>query len=260
MKPPYIQGVELNLSRLYYTVVSFGGWQKVGGGGFPEVSGRGNGLILTLGGIPCRLAESADRDRLVVFGGSGITRREMGGRSPGDGGLRGGGSLRIRGEGVVYEISIEIRTERVGGGCGGYGNGFIGVEEPGEGVLFAGHCGLPYFFRVRTDRKEAEYDRIVKSLMSGLPNECVCRAVLTNFELIGGVPIFEIGIVPKFVNANKKIEIAREEVELFNGIETELEPRDAVSWRVQQVVSIMRNLSFEVINKGVMAANWPLLK
>lgn len=55
-------------------------------------------------------------------------------------------------------------------------------------------------------------------------------------------------------------QVSEEESNIFCGLDTEFQPRNVVSWRVQQVLSIIRNLSFEVINKAVLAASWPLLK
>uniref|UniRef100_A0A915AX55 ARID domain-containing protein n=2 Tax=Parascaris univalens TaxID=6257 RepID=A0A915AX55_PARUN len=278
LKSPYIQGVELNLSRLYCTVVSFGGWQKVSQsekwGDVAQAIGVSEGVAVAEHAVKVlymRYLSKYEQSELV---------------------------------GDVDDSDADLLGSR------GRGKGFSSLATADCPVSVASRQTND-FFRVRPEKKtEAEYERLVKSLLCGLPNEVdfavnVCtllshpgpRVLRLSAApqlitlLVAHVAVFADGdnslyglyeswsktsghdftafwrgagiedeeILALLPNVSRS-EMPKEDLELFTGLEAEFRPRDPVSWRVQQILSIMRNLSFEVINKPIMAASWPLLK
>jgi hypothetical protein len=54
--------------------------------------------------------------------------------------------------------------------------------------------------------------------------------------------------------------IVQQDAEMFYGITADFKLKDTVSWRIYQVGSILRNLSFEKINKKTLGENAALRK
>ncbi|KHN86963.1 ARID domain-containing protein C08B11.3 [Toxocara canis] len=278
LKSPYIQGVELNLSRLYYTVVSFGGWQKVSQsekwGDVAQAIGVSEGVAVAEHAVKVlymRYLSKYEQSELV---------------------------------GDVDDSDADLLGSR------SRGKGFSSLATADCPVSVASRQSSD-FFRVRPEKKtEAEYERLVKSLLSGLPNEVDFAVNVCTLLSHPGPRVLRLSAAPQlitllvahvavFADGDNSLfdlyeswsrtsgrdfiafwrgagiedeevlallpnvtasEVPKEELELFTGLEPEFRPRDPVSWRVQQILSIMRNLSFEVINKPIMAASWPLLK
>ncbi|VIO93122.1 ARID/BRIGHT DNA binding domain containing protein [Brugia malayi] len=277
LKSPHIQGVEVDLFRLYDTVISMGGWQKVSfnekWGDIAHAIGLANGVAVAEHAIKVlymRYLSKYEQNELV---------------------------------GEVDDADSDLLSSR------SRGKGFSSLATA-DCPISTGQRQASEYFRLRPEKKEAEYDRIVKSLLSGLPNEVdfavnVCTLlshpgprvlrlvaapqIITllvahlaifpdgdrafydlykSWELVSGHNFIAFwsgaGItddeVLKLIPHIKPSMVSEEESNIFCGLDTEFQPRNVVSWRVQQVLLIIRNLSFEVINKAVLAASWPLLK
>ncbi|EFO27606.2 hypothetical protein LOAG_00875 [Loa loa] len=277
LKSPHVQGVEVDLFRLYDTVVSMGGWQKVScnekWGDIACAIGLTNGVAVAEHAVKVlymRYLSKYEQNELV---------------------------------GEVDDADSDLLSSR------SRSKGFSSLATA-DCPISTGQRQASEYFRLRPEKKEAEYDRIVKSLLSGLPNEVdfavnVCTLlshpgprvlrlvaapqIITllvahlaifpdddrafydlykSWELVSGHNFIAFwsgaGItddeVLKLIPHIRPSMISEEESNIFCGLDTEFQPRNVVSWRVQQVLSIIRNLSFEVINKAVLAASWPLLK
>nr|CDP91774.1 BMA-SWSN-7 [Brugia malayi] len=273
LKSPHIQGVEVDLFRLYDTVISMGGWQKVSfnekWGDIAHAIGLANGVAVAEHAIKVlymRYLSKYEQNELV---------------------------------GEVDDADSDLLSSR------SRGKGFSSLATA-DCPISTGQRQASEYFRLRPEKKEAEYDRIVKSLLSGLPNEVdfavnVCTLLshpgprvlrLVAAPQIITLLVAHLAIFPDgdraFYDLYKSWElvsghnfiafwsgagITDDEVlkliphikpsmvdNIFCGLDTEFQPRNVVSWRVQQVLLIIRNLSFEVINKAVLAASWPLLK
>ncbi|VBB27790.1 unnamed protein product [Acanthocheilonema viteae] len=277
LKSPHIQGVEVDLFRLYDTVISMGGWQKVSfnekWGDIARAIGLTNGVAVAEHAIKVlymRYLSKYEQNELV---------------------------------GEVDDADSDLLSSR------SRSKGFSSLATA-DCPISTGQRQASEYFRLRPEKKEAEYDRIVKSLLSGLPNEVdfavnVCTLlshpgprvlrlvaapqIITlliahlaifpdgdrafydlykSWELVSGHNFIAFwsgaGItddeVLKLIPHIRPSTVSEEESNIFCGLDTEFQPRNVVSWRVQQVLSIIRNLSFEVINKAILAASWPLLK
>lgn len=78
------------------------------------------------------------------------------------------------------------------------------------------------------------------------------------FWLNSGIEDEDIkALLPKFAikNTEKKFEF-----NLDNFSEKRMDLKNSTNWRIFQIISIIRNFSFEEINKHVLANNLPLLK
>uniref|UniRef100_A0A1I7YU06 ARID domain-containing protein n=1 Tax=Steinernema glaseri TaxID=37863 RepID=A0A1I7YU06_9BILA len=162
--------------------------------------------------------------------------------------------------------------------------------------------------------QESEYGRLVKSLLSGLPNEVdfainiltllshpgprlfkvsSCPAIIT--ILMAHVGIFADGqgdctlknlhdawqeasgrdflsfwkacgiTDPEILRMvgfehNNVVEELNQDRDLFNLPLAEFSTNDPISWRIFQILCIVRNLSFEEVNREALAENWPLIK
>ncbi|EJW82737.1 arid/bright DNA binding domain-containing protein, partial [Wuchereria bancrofti] len=291
LKSPHVQGVEVDLFRLYDTVVSMGGWQKVSfnekWGDIAHAIGLANGVAVAEHAIKVLYMRQVFgfcvenlKQRLYL---SKYEQNEL--------------------VGEVDDADSDLLSSR------SRGKGFSSLATA-DCPISTGQRQASEYFRFRPEKKEAEYDRIVKSLLSGLPNEVdfavnVCTLlshpgprvlrlvaapqIITllvahlaifpdgdrafydlykSWELVSGHNFIAFwsgaGItddeVLKLIPHIKPSTVSEEESNIFCGLDAEFQPRNVVSWRVQQVLSIIRNLSFEVINKAVLAASWPLLK
>ncbi|KAM3719608.1 SWI/SNF nucleosome remodeling complex component [Dirofilaria immitis] len=277
LKSPHVQGVEVDLFRLYDAVISMGGWQKVSfnekWGDIARAIGLTNGVAVAEHAIKVlymRYLSKYEQNELV---------------------------------GEVDDADSDLLSSR------SRSKGFSSLATA-DCPISTGQRQASEYFRLRPEKKEAEYDRIIKSLLSGLPNEVdfavnVCTLlshpgprvlrlvaapqIITllvahlaifpdgdqafydlyrSWELVSGHNFIAFwsgaGItddeVLKLIPHIRPSRVSEEESNIFCGLDTEFQPRNVVSWRVQQVLSIIRNLSFEVINKAVLAASWPLLK
>ncbi|VDK74461.1 unnamed protein product [Litomosoides sigmodontis] len=277
LKSPHVQGVEVDLFRLYDTVISMGGWQKVSfnekWGDIARAIGLTNGVAVAEHAVKVlymRYLSKYEQNELV---------------------------------GEVDDADSDLLSSR------SRSKGFSSLATA-DCPISTGQRQASEYFRLRPEKKEAEYDRIVKSLLSGLPNEVdfavnVCTLlshpgprvlrlvaapqIITllvahlaifpdgdrafydlykSWELVSGHNFIAFwsgaGItddeVLKLIPHVRPSTVSEEESNIFCGLDIEFQPRNVVSWRVQQVLSIIRNLSFEVINKAILAASWPLLK
>lgn len=48
--------------------------------------------------------------------------------------------------------------------------------------------------------------------------------------------------------------------DILHGITLEYDVRNPMSWRLNQVVNIIRNFSFEPINRVTLSECWPMMK
>ncbi|VDN55320.1 unnamed protein product [Dracunculus medinensis] len=277
-KAPYIQGVEVNLFRLYDTVTSFGGWQKV------SMNEKWRDIAQALGvaeGVA--VAEHAVKVLYMRY----LSKYEQ---------------IELIGE--VDDTDSDIITSRGRSkGC----SSFATADCP----ISLLHRQISDYPRPWFERKvDSDYDGLVKGLLCGLPNEVdfavnICTLLshpgprvlrLSAAPQLMTLLVAHVGIFPDddgaiyhlyegWRGASHRDFIAfwrgagitdvevlsliphvtvskfpEDELDMFTGLEMEFEPRNVVSWRIQQILSIMRNLSFEIINKSVMASNWPLLK
>ncbi|VDM98844.1 unnamed protein product, partial [Thelazia callipaeda] len=277
LKSPHIQGVEVDLFELYDAVISMGGWQKVS---LNEKWGE--------------IARTVGIDKSVAVSGHAIKVLYMRYLSKYE-------QSELVGD--VDDTDTDLLSSR------SRTKGFSSLATADCPVSLAQRKTSEYF-RLRSEKKEAEYDRIVKSLLSGLPNEVdfavnVCTLLshpgprvlrLVSAPQIITLLIAHVAIFPdgdeafhelykcwelasghnfiafwsgagitddevlKLIPHIKPSQVSEDEINIFCGLDTEFQPRNVVTWRVQQVLSIMRNLSFEVINKAVLASSWPLLK
>ncbi|KJH45551.1 ARID/BRIGHT DNA binding domain protein [Dictyocaulus viviparus] len=282
LKLPAVQGVEVNLFRLYDTVMAFGGWQKV-----------------ALQEKWADVAEILGVGEDVVGGDHAIKLLYM--------------RYLSKYEQIETIGDIDDMLD-------GEMSRFCNYSQNDIFHMFLGHAlrikRYPLFRSeyIRRDERgnpstEPDYGRLTKSLISGLPNEVdfamnVCTLLshpgprllrlshvpniitllvahcgifddedqdvsdlattwfhnggrnFTAFWASAGIPD---DLLEKFAPhvMGKKVD---SHGDIFTGLVKEFDVKDALSWRINQVSTIVRNLSFEPINRVTMARCWPLLR
>ncbi|PAV66143.1 hypothetical protein WR25_07294 [Diploscapter pachys] len=276
LKIPTVQGVEINLQRLYELVMAFGGWQKVSTGEKWQEVADALGVSED---VMC--GEHAVKVIYMRY----LYKYEQN-ETVGDlDDMMDGEMSRSRGRVTSSFATNECPTSH--NRC----NEYIKRDERGN------------------PSTDPDYGRLIKSLLSGLPNEIdfainVCTllshpgprllriahspSILTVLvahcaiydeeadlsdmhqswrETIGhamrpfwvgsGVPA---NILKRLINLDIDEEAIEIDSELFTGITKVFDYRDSASWRINQIACIFRNLSFESINRVTMANSWPLMK
>ncbi|VDN17777.1 unnamed protein product [Gongylonema pulchrum] len=238
LQAPHVQGAEVDLCALYEAVVALGGWQKVSllekWGDVARAIGISSGVAVAGHAVKVlymRYLSKYEQSELV---------------------------------GDVDDSDSDLLSSR------SRSKGFSSLATADCPISTGQRQQQSEYFRLRPEKREAEYDRIVKSLLCGLPNEVDFAVNVCTLLSHPGPRVLRVAAAPQIVTllvAHLAIfpdglcnfHITEEESNIFCGLSTEFQPRNVVSWRVQQVLSIVRNLSFEVINKADLAANWPLL-
>ncbi|KAJ1350155.1 hypothetical protein KIN20_005879 [Parelaphostrongylus tenuis] len=276
LRLPTVQGVEVNLYRLYDTVMAFGGWQKVAlqekWADVAEILGVGDDVVGGDHAIKLLYMRYLSKyEQIETIGDiDDMLDGEM---------------SRSRGRPVSFFATNECP---------------VGIARSHE-YIRRDERGNP--------STEPDYGRLTKSLLSGLPNEVdfamnVCTLLshpgprllrlshvpniitllvahcgifddedqdisdlaatwhlnggrnFTTFWASAGIPE---DVLRKFAPqaVMKKVD---PDSDIFTGLVKEFDVRDAMSWRINQVSIIVRNLSFEPINRVTMAGCWPLLR
>ncbi|VDM53842.1 unnamed protein product [Angiostrongylus costaricensis] len=290
LRLPAVQGVEVNLYRLYDTVMAFGGWQKVAiqekWADVAEILGVGDDVVGGDHAIKLLYMRYLSKyEQIETIGDiDDMLDGEM---------------SRSRGRQVSFFATNECPVGI------GRNHEYIRRDERGN------------------PSTEPDYSRLTKSLLSGLPNEVdfamnVCTLLshpgprllrlshvpniitllvahcgifdddqdisdlaetwnlnggrsFTTFWASAGIPEdllkkFAPQAVGKIVvrcvtwDFCKYMQISDSDGDIFTGLVKEFDVRDAMSWRINQVSIIVRNLSFEPINRVTMARCWPLLR
>ncbi|CAD6193946.1 unnamed protein product [Caenorhabditis auriculariae] len=278
LKVPYVQGAEVDLHRLYETVMAFGGWQKVA--------------------IYDRWADVSEvfgiRDD-VVCGDHAIKLIYMRYLSKFE-------QVETMGDVDDYMDSEMSRSR-------GRTSSFFATND-----CPVSQSRVSEYLR-RDDRfsgnNEPDYGRLVKSLLAGLPNEVdfavnVCMllshagprqlriayapSILTLLAAHGGIfddddevladmsetwrtasghdfeAFWASSGIPKdmllrFMGSSVVSRVPIEDDEnFFTAVVTDYNVKDPVSWRMNQIATIIRNLSFEPVNRVTMASSWPTMK
>ncbi|EYC29330.1 hypothetical protein Y032_0006g2919 [Ancylostoma ceylanicum] len=276
LRLPTVQGVEVNLYRLYDTVMALGGWQKV-----------------ALQEKWADVAEMLGVGEDVVGGDHAIKLLYMRYLSKYE-------QIETIGD-IDDMLDGEMSRSR------GRQISFFATNDCPIGM------GRSHEYIRRDDRgnpsTEPDYGRLTKSLLSGLPNEVdfamnVCTLLshpgprllrlshapniitllvahcgifddedkdlsdlagawhrnggrdFTSFWASAGIPD---DILEKFAPqaVGKKVD---PDTDMFTGLVKEFDVRDPMSWRINQVSTVVRNLSFEPINRVTMAQCWPLFR
>ncbi|RCN37196.1 ARID/BRIGHT DNA binding domain protein [Ancylostoma caninum] len=276
LRLPTVQGVEVNLYRLYDTVMALGGWQKV-----------------ALQEKWADVAEMLGVGEDVVGGDHAIKLLYMRYLSKYE-------QIETIGD-IDDMLDGEMSRSR------GRQISFFATNDCPIGM------GRSHEYIRRDDRgnpsTEPDYGRLTKSLLSGLPNEVdfamnVCTLLshpgprllrlshapniitllvahcgifddedkdlsdlaeawhrnggrdFTSFWASAGIPN---DILEKFAPqaVGKKVD---PDTDMFTGLVKEFDVRDPMSWRINQVSTVVRNLSFEPINRVTMAQCWPLFR
>uniref|UniRef100_A0A158PAY4 ARID domain-containing protein n=1 Tax=Angiostrongylus cantonensis TaxID=6313 RepID=A0A158PAY4_ANGCA len=292
LRLPAVQGVEVNLYRLYDTVMAFGGWQKVAiqekWADVAEILGVGDDVVGGDHAIKLLYMRYLSKyEQIETIGDiDDMLDGEM---------------SRSRGRQVSFFATNECPVGI------GRNHEYIRRDERGN------------------PSTEPDYGRLTKSLLSGLPNEVdfamnVCTLLshpgprllrlshvpniitllvahcgifdddqdisdlaetwnlnggrsFTTFWASAGIPEdllrkFAPQAVGKIVVRcvtwdfceYMQISMIDSDGDIFTGLVKEFDVRDAMSWRINQVSIIVRNLSFEPINRVSMARCWSLLR
>nr|CDJ90703.1 AT-rich interaction region domain containing protein [Haemonchus contortus] len=276
LKLPTVQGVEVNLFRLYDTVMALGGWQKV-----------------ALHEKWSDVAEMLGVGEDVVGGDHAIKLLYMRYLSKYE-------QIETIGD-IDDMLDGEMSRSR------GRQSSFFATNDCPVGM------GRSHEYIRRDERgnpsTEPDYARLTKSLLSGLPNEVdfamnVCTLLshpgprllrlshapniitllvahcgifddedqdisdlaavwhqnggrdFTSFWASAGIPQ---DLLEKFAPhvVGEKVD---SDGDILTGLVKEFDVRDPMSWRINQVSTIVRNLSFEPINRVTMAQCWPLFR
>ncbi|KAK6735847.1 hypothetical protein RB195_018851 [Necator americanus] len=276
LRLPTVQGVEVNLYRLYDTVMTLGGWQKVAlqekWADVAEMIGVGDDVVGGDHAIKLLYMRYLSKyEQIETIGDiDDMLDGEM---------------SRSRGRQVSFFATNDCP---------------IGMGRSHEYIR-------------RDDRgnpsTDPDYGRLIKSLLSGLPNEVdfamnvctllshpgprllrLCHAPniitllmahcgifddedkdlsdlatawhknggrdFTSFWASAGIPNdFLEKFAPQAVLRNVDLDS-----DMFTGLANEFDVRDPMSWRINQVSTVVRNLSFEPINRVTMAQCWPLFR
>ncbi|WKX94224.1 hypothetical protein Q1695_011467 [Nippostrongylus brasiliensis] len=276
LRLPNVQGVEVNLFRLYDTVMALGGWQKV-----------------ALGEKWADVAEMLGVGEDIVGGDHAIKLLYMRYLSKYE-------QIETIGD-IDDMLDGEMSRSR------GRQSSFFATNDCPVGMTRS------HEFIRRDDRgnpsSEPDYARLMKSLLCGLPNEVdfamnVCTLLshpgprllrlshapnivtllvahcgifddededisdlaatwhrnggrdFTTFWASAGIPDDMLEKFAPQVLGQK----ADPDGDIFTGLVKEFDVKDPMSWRINQVSTIVRNLSFEPINRVTMARCWPLFR
>ncbi|CAJ0606514.1 unnamed protein product [Cylicocyclus nassatus] len=276
LRLPTVQGVEVNLYRLYDTVMALGGWQKVAmqekWADVAEMLGLGDDVI---GG------DHAIKLLYMRY----LSKYEQ---------------IETIGD-IDDMLDGEMSRSR------GRQSSFFATNDCPIGM------GRTHEYIRRDERgnpsTEPDYGRLSKSLLSGLPNEVdfamnVCTLLshpgprllrlshapnmitllvahcgifddededlsdlakvwrdnggrdFTSFWASAGIPN---DLLEKF--APQAVgKVVDPDSDMLTGLVKEFDVKDPMSWRINQVSTIVRNLSFEPINRVTMSQCWPLFR
>ncbi|CAB3405424.1 unnamed protein product [Caenorhabditis bovis] len=275
---PCVQGVEVNLFRLYDTVQALGGWQKVAAGekwsNVAEILGCKDDVVCGDHAIKLIYMRYLSKyEQIQTIGDvDDFLDNDLG---------------RGRGRGTSSFFATNecpISSNRL--------HPYVPRDERGNII------------------QEHDYSKLIKSLLTGLPNETdfavnVCMLLshtgpkqlrISNAPTLLTVLVAHAGIYddenesladlgpvwkeasnhdfPSFwaaCGAPKELiakyagpHIARKEVdedeEFFTGLNHSFSVHDPVSWRLNQIATIIRNLSFEPVNRITIVRTWPVMK
>ncbi|KAK5969237.1 Arid/bright DNA binding domain-containing protein, partial [Trichostrongylus colubriformis] len=276
LKLPTVQGVEVNLFRLYDTVMALGGWQKVAlhekWSDVAEMLGVGEDVvggdhaikllymrylskyeqIETIGDIDDMLdgEMSRSRGRQSSFFATNdcpvglgrtheyIRRDERGNPSTEPDYARLTKSLL---SGLPNEVDFAMNVCTL---LSHPGPRLLRLSHaPNIITLLVGHCGI-------FDDEDQDISDLAKVWHSNGGRD------FTTFWASAGIPE---DLLEKFAPhvVGKKVDT---DDDIFTGLVKEFDVKDPMSWRINQVSTIVRNLSFEPINRVTMAQCWPLFR
>ncbi|CAJ0931819.1 unnamed protein product, partial [Mesorhabditis belari] len=272
LRPPYVHGVEVDLFKLYETVMGMGGWLKT-----------------------CQ-----DDKWFEVAEILGITDDCF----MGDHGVK---TLYLRylskyeQNETIGDIDDMLDNEFGRTVARRQFSSFVPNECP---------ISIPFRRDTASTSHEPNYTRLVRSMISGLPNEVdfalnICTLLshpgprlmrVSNANGLLTLLVAATGVFDEYEEdlaalhkdlwtknsdhdffrfwatsglGDEELEILvphvashrnNESFSLFIGLNPTFNPKDPVSWRVQQVLTIIRNLSFESVNRVNMAQHWPIMK
>ncbi|CAI5442427.1 unnamed protein product [Caenorhabditis angaria] len=278
LKLPNVQGVEVDLFKLYDTVMALGGWQKVANmDKWPDI------------------AEMFGCKNDIVCGDHAIKLTYMRYLSKFE-------QIETVGDLDDY-VDNEMSRSR-----GRNATSFFATNE-----CPISNSRLQEYVR-RDERgnilNEPDYGRLTKSLLSGLPNEVdfamnicmllshagprqlrICHApslltllvahtgiydendqtiselgsswkISTNqdFESFWSVSGVNSDLLKRLIGSEVASRAEDEDSQFFTGLSASYNVKDPRSWRLNQVATVIRNLSFEQINRVTIVKTWPVMK
>ncbi|CAA86663.1 SWI/SNF chromatin remodeling complex subunit swsn-7 [Caenorhabditis elegans] len=279
LKLPHVQGVEVNLYRLYDTVMALGGWQKV------AASDKWSDIAEMFG---CKDDILCGDHAIKIIYMRYLSKFEQ---------------VETIGDVDDY-VDNEMSRSR-----GRNATSFFATNE-----CPISNNRMVQEYQHRDERgqiiNEPDYARLTKSLISGLPNEIdfamnvcmllshagpkqlrICHAptLLTllvahtgvydeddetmadmgkewkrttkhnfrDFWASSGVPL---DMLMTFLDREIEAEYIDEDDQFFTGVSETFNVKDSRCWRLNQVTTIIRNLSFEPANRVTIVKTWPVMK
>ncbi|KAH7718914.1 ARID/BRIGHT DNA binding domain containing protein [Aphelenchoides avenae] len=272
LKVPHVYGVEVDLHKLYEAVMSMGGWQKV------SMAERWTDVARIMGFSEEVL--NADHATKLLYMRY-LSKFEQ---------------CETIGDVDDHDSDMLGTRSRGGKGFSSFATADCPISLPKPGIREVVDC---------------EYAKLLKSLISGLPNEVDFAMNVSTIMSQPGPHEMQLSLSPQLITvmvahcgvfdeegenyedlhigawhrstgrdflrfwsdagiedkdvlnlltANKRSLLDAVERQLFVGVDSDYNMRDPVCWRVFQVLSIFRNLSFETSNHASLAQNWALMK
>ncbi|CAP32258.1 Protein CBR-SWSN-7 [Caenorhabditis briggsae] len=279
LKLPHVQGVEVNLYRLYDTVMALGGWQKVAAGDkwsdIAEMFGCKDDILCGDHAIKLIYMRYLSKFEQVETIGD-----------------------------VDDYVDNEMSRSR-----GRNATSFFATNDNPMSIE-RHHIVQTYRDERGQIINDPDYARLTKSLLSGLPNEIdfamnVCmllshagpkqirishaphlltllvahtgvydeedksmkdlgvdwakttRHDFRSFWAQSGVPL---DLLMAFLDREIESEYVDDDDPFFTGVSHKYDVKDTRCWRLNQVITVIRNLSFEAVNRVTMVKSWPVMK